>query len=104
MSDSTVRSTPDEEWNDLLRQLRQQPKAQPRPYFYSRVNARLAVDAAAERHPLLGWLRRPAYAALLGALVMTLSGDAAALRPTTAVNQCDNCPNSQPQPLPRLPR
>ena len=77
MSDSAARPDADPEWEALLRQLRTQPPTQPRPYFYSRVQARLAADA---RQPWLpGWVRRPAYALLLGALVLALSGDDAAL-------------------------
>ena len=52
------------------------------------MQARLAVET---RRPWLpGWVRRPAYALLLGALVLALSGDDAALAagaapvPTTA--------------------
>ena len=85
-----------------MRQLHNQPNAQPRPFFYGRVHARLAANAAAESQPLLGWLRRPAYAALLGALVMFLSGDGAALHPTTSGNQAAAFPAEQ-QP-PKLPR
>ncbi|MBF9222235.1 hypothetical protein [Hymenobacter ruricola] len=83
MSDSTVRSEADEAWDDLLRQLRSQPKARPRPFFYGRVHARLTAPAA--RPTLLAWLRRPAYAALLAALVLSLSGDGSGLRPDAAV-------------------
>lgn len=75
MFDSNTRPSPDEKWNDLLRQLQNQPKAQPQPLFYNRVRARLVADAPADSATLLGWLRRPAYAVLLGALVLTLSGD-----------------------------
>ena len=102
MSDSPARFTPDEEWDDLLRQLRNQPQARPRPYFYGRVHARLAAGAAAKPPLLPGWLRRPAYAVLLGALLMTLSGDGAALRPAAEVSRCEACPSGQPRPpLPR---
>lgn len=78
-----------------MRQLREQPKARLRPYFYSRVHARLAANAAATSQLLPAWLRRPAYAVLLGALVMTLSGDGAALRPAAEANHCETCPNGQ---------
>ncbi|GAA3987583.1 hypothetical protein [Hymenobacter antarcticus] len=98
MSDSPIRSTPDEEWDDLMRQLRDQPKARPRPFFYTRVQARLAASAAAKSQLLPGWLRRPAYAVLLGALVMALSGDGAALRPAAEANHCETCPSGQPLP------
>ncbi|MET4076080.1 hypothetical protein [Hymenobacter sp. UYCo722] len=77
MSDSAARPDTDQEWEALMRQLRTQPPAQPRPFFYNRVRARLATEA---RRPWLpGWVRRPAYAVLLGALVLALSGDDAGL-------------------------
>ena len=79
-----------------MRQLREQPKARLRPFFYTRVQARLAADAAATSQLLPGWLRRPAYAVLLGALVMTLSGDGAALRPAADANRCETCPSGPP--------
>ena len=88
MSDSAARPDADPDWEDLLRQLRTRPGAQPRPFFYSRVQARLA---SASRQPWLpGWVCRPAYALLLGALVLALSGDDAALaagaaQPTASV-------------------
>ncbi len=81
MSDSAVRPAPAEEWEDLMLQLREQPQARPRPFFYQRVRARTAAETAAESPGLPGWLRRPAYAVLCGAVVLALSGDGAALRP-----------------------
>ena len=96
MSDSAPRPVPDEAWDDLVRQLRNQPKVHPRPFFYTRVQARLAAGAAAKSQALPGWLRRPVYAALLGALVLSLSGDGVALRPV-AVAQCQDCPGAQLQ-------
>ncbi len=78
MSDSAFRPDADDAWEDLLRQLPRRPQAQPRPFFYGRVQARLAADAAAEPPLVPGWIRRPAYAALLGALVLSLTGDCAA--------------------------
>lgn len=77
MSDSAARPDADQEWEELMRQLRTQPPVQPRPFFYSRVQARLATEAS--RAWLPGWVRRPAYAVLLGALVLALSGDDATL-------------------------
>ena len=77
MSDSAARPDADPEWEDLLRRLRTQPPAQPRPFFYSRVQARLAARARPPWLPV--WVRRPAYAMLLGALVLALSGDDTAL-------------------------
>ena len=58
-------------------QLRDQPMVQPRPFFYGRVRARLTPDA--HRAWLPSWVRRPAYALLLGALVLALGGDDMAL-------------------------
>ena len=77
MSDSASRPDADPEWEALLRQLRTQPPARPRPFFYGRVQARLAAETT--RSWLPGWARRPAYAMLLGALMLALSGDDAAL-------------------------
>lgn len=94
MSEPTVRPLPDEEWQDLMRQLHDLPKAQPRPFFYNRVAARLA--APAEPPVLPGWLRRPAYAVLLGALVLALSGDGAAL--SSAAPPVRGAGSSQPAP------
>ena len=81
MPDIPAHPAPDEEWDDLLRQLRAQPLAQPCAYFYQRVHARLATRAPAAALALPGWLRRPAYAVLLGGVVLALSGDGATLRP-----------------------
>ena len=77
MSDSAPRPDADQEWAGLMHQLRTQPPAQPRPFFYGRVQARLI--ARARRPWLPDWVRRPAYALLLGALVLALNGDNAAL-------------------------
>ena len=92
MSDPAARPAADHEWEELMRQLRTQPPAQPRPFFYGRVQARLAARA---RQPWLpGWVRRPAYVMLLGALVLALSGDDAVLAPGAA-------PASASAPAPR---
>ncbi|HEX8505173.1 MAG TPA: hypothetical protein VF630_07385 [Hymenobacter sp.] len=80
MADFPVRPDTDPAWDDLLGQLRRRPKAQPRPFFYGRVQARLTAKASAQKELLPIWLRRPAYAALLGALVLCLSGDGSGLR------------------------
>lgn len=84
MSDSPLRPGSDEEWQELLRQLRHQPQAQPQPFFYARVHARLSARQAAARAGLPGWVRRPAYAALLGALLLAVSGDGTALHAAPA--------------------
>lgn len=97
MSDSAFRPAPDEEWEVLMRQLHDQPKGSPQPFFYGRLNARLAALDAAEGRVLPGWMLRPAYAALLGAMVLTLSGDGRALRPAPGHG------HDSVQPLPGLP-
>jgi hypothetical protein len=81
MSNSDLRPDADAEWNALLHQLRQRPEAQPRPFFYARVQARLAAGRGPAAAWLPAWVRRPAYAALLSALVLAVSGDGPALRP-----------------------
>ncbi|WP_133273856.1 hypothetical protein [Hymenobacter radiodurans] len=98
MSDPATRSSADEELEDLLRQWRNMQDAQPQPFFYSRVRARLVGEATGERQPLRTWLRWPSYAALLG-IVLLLSGDGAALRSAEPVihYQLDGGP---PAPLP----
>jgi hypothetical protein len=98
MSDSVNRLGSDEEWEQLLRQLRDKPKAQPKPFFYARVQARLAAELAPAVW-LPSWARRPAYVALLGALVLAVSGDGAALRPTTLADQVGGYQSGQPARL-----
>ena len=78
MPDSAPYSGSDEEWEALMRQLRQQRKATPRPFFYARVQARLLAPAGAAPPLVPQWLRRPAYAVVLGALVLAVSGDGSA--------------------------
>lgn len=95
MSDSVVRSSSDKEWEALMHQLHNQPKARPRPFFYTRLHAQLVANAPIKSPLFPTWLRRPAYAALLGALVMVLSGDGSVLPPAAAINYCDTCPNSR---------
>ncbi len=77
MSDSAFRPGSDEEWEALLRQLRLQPKAEPLPFFYGRVHARLLATSLPAKALLPKWLWRPAYAAVLGALILAVSGDGA---------------------------
>jgi hypothetical protein len=98
MSDIGFRPDSDAEWDDLLHQLRQQPQGQPRPFFYARVQARLAARQAPATAWLPTWVRRPAYAALLGALVLAVSGDGAALRPAAPTNSYDLSQPTQPAP------
>ncbi|NML66694.1 hypothetical protein HHL22_15915 [Hymenobacter sp. RP-2-7] len=99
MSDSDFHATSDEEWAGLMQQLRRQPRAQPQPFFYARVRARLATQQAAAIAWLPAWVRRPAYAALLGALVLAVSGDNAALRPAASASQSDGYQAGQPTQL-----
>ncbi|AMJ64704.1 hypothetical protein [Hymenobacter sp. PAMC 26628] len=97
MPDAPARPAPDEEWDDLLRQLRAQPPAQPRPYFYHRVHARLVAGAPAAASALPGWLRRPAYAVLLAGVVLALSGDGATFRPAAQEPQAAGLPRLLPR-------
>ncbi|MBD2766499.1 hypothetical protein IC235_01170 [Hymenobacter sp. BT664] len=100
MPDSVFRPDPDEEWEALIRQLQAQPKAGPQPFFYGRVRARLSAQAAAKQ-ALPGWLLRPAYAMLLGSVVLTLSGDGRALRPDPEPTRHVRTSAQPPRPLPR---
>ena len=86
----------DEEWQALLRQLRRQPAPQPRPFFYARVQARLGARRQSALARLPGWLRRPAYAALLGVLILAVSGDGAALRAAPAASRPSQLPSAPP--------
>ena len=79
MSDSATRPTADEEWENLLHQWRTQQNAQPRPFFYSRVRARLTGESSSGPRLLPIWLRWPSYAVMLGAILL-LSGDGAVVR------------------------
>ncbi len=62
----------DDGLDDLLRQLRDQPVPEPRPFFYTRVRARLDAQNALEtpRASRTWLLHRPTYALLLGLLVL----------------------------------
>ena len=96
MPDSVFRPDPDEEWEALLRQLRQ-PQAQPQPFFYARIQGRLLSKANSATTWLPAWLRRPVYAAVLSALVLAVSGDGAvAATARTSV--------ASSRPGPQLPR
>jgi hypothetical protein len=87
MSNQASGSGPDPaEWADLLQQLRQQSAVGPRPFFYARVQARLAARHEALGAWLPGWARRPAYVALLSALILAVSGDGVALRPAATAS------------------
>ena len=77
MSNSATRPDTDQEWEELMGQLCIQAPAPLKPFFCNRVQARLTASASQPWLP--GWVRRPAYAMLLGALVLALSGDDAAL-------------------------
>jgi len=99
MSDSDLRPGSDAEWADLLRQLGQQANVQPRPFFYARVHARLAAKQAQATAWLPAWMRRPAYAALLGALVLAVSGDGPAQRAGTQATDYSGYHLSQPMQL-----
>ena len=83
MSDSNLPPGSDAEWEELLRQLRRHPKPEPQPFFYARVHARLLASAGTATTWLPTWLRRPVYAAVLGALVLAMSGDGAVAAPAS---------------------
>jgi hypothetical protein len=85
-----------EEWASLLEQLRKQPPAHPQPFFYARVQARLATQLAPVGPWLPDWVRRPAYVALVGLLVLAVSGDGVALRQATAADSYSTYPPGQP--------
>jgi len=81
MSNQASGAGPDqEEWSALLQQLRKQAAVHPQPFFYNRVQARLAARQGLAGSWLPGWARRPAYIALVSALLLVMSGDGAALR------------------------
>ena len=95
MSNPVVRPGSEEEWEALMRQLRQQAQGRPRPFLYARVQARLSTTA-----PWLpDWVRRPVYLALLGLLMLAMSGDATTLPPVVAANSY----HSYQADLPPLP-
>lgn len=94
MPNPAVRPGSEQEWEALMRQLRGQPKAQPQPFFYARVRARLTTPSPW----LAGWGRLPAYLALLGLLTLAVSGDGAILPPATATSHYDGQQPSQPLP------
>ena len=100
MSNPASQPGPDQEWEALLQQLRKQPRAQPRPFFYTRVQARLAAQLQPRGSWLPDWARRPAYVALLGMLIVAVSGDGAALHPTAATHYA---PYQSDQPASLLP-
>lgn len=95
MPDVPSRPEADAEWQELLRQWRAQPAAQPRPFFYARVRARLDARLAQPAPPLPAWLRWPAYVTL-GLLLLALSGDAPAADAAPAGEH-----SSSPAALPR---
>jgi hypothetical protein len=94
MSNSDLRPGSDKEWQELLHQLRHQPKPQPQPFFYARVHARLSAQRTTPLAWLPSWVRRPAYAALLGALILAVSGDDTALRAAPAASHPSQLPAS----------
>ena len=99
MSNPGIRPGSDEEWEALLHQLRQQPKARPQPFFYARVHTRLAARLRPAAAWLPAWVRLPAYAALLGALVLTVSRDGATSHPVAAASRYDGTrPATRPLP------
>lgn len=98
MPNSHPRPNPDEEWESLLRHWQAQQPTQPRPFFYSRVRARLTGEGTTERQALPTWLRWPSYAAMLG-IVLLLSGDGAVLPSTNPTNEVKPYLGDQPAAL-----
>lgn len=98
MSNSATQPTADEEWENLLKQWRARQNNQPKPFFYSRVRARLVGEASAPQL-LPTWLRWPSYAVLLGIILM-LSGDGAVVRSDEPANHYQLHPGIQPVALP----
>lgn len=86
MSNFVDRTTADEEWESLLHQWRAEVDTPPQPYFYSRVRAKLVDAAGAQHPPLRTWRHWPAYAVMLGILLL-LSGDDAALHSMGGLQQ-----------------
>ena len=82
MSDSAPGAISNEELDALLRQLRTQPRAQPQPFFYARLTARLSAPSPG----LPIWMLRPVYAIVLGAIMLALSGDGTASGAVVAAN------------------
>lgn len=97
MTDPAPRPTADEEWNTLLRHWRARQNQQPRPFFYSRVRARLVQETAAAPFALRAWLRWPSYAVLLG-IILLLSGDVAGVRATESISRYQLPPGALPIP------
>ena len=98
MSEPAFRAAPDEEWDALLRQLHNRAKAAPRPFFYSRVTARLTAATEPRSRFWAERVLRPIYAVLLGAMVLTLSGDGRALHPAAGNTHGNAADSRQPQP------
>ena len=73
----------DQAWNELLRELREQPVA-PRPFFYTRLQARLADTPPLVAAPETGWLRRPAFAVVMALLMVVLHADSVSSSSYTA--------------------
>lgn len=75
MSDPLNLPEDDEAWTSLLRSLRQGPP-EPRPFFFARLQARLATQQP-QPPALPTWLRRSVYAFSVAALVLALNADTA---------------------------
>ncbi|MCB2376153.1 hypothetical protein LGH70_01055 [Hymenobacter sp. BT635] len=65
----------DQAWTSLLRSLPQAPP-EPRPFFFTRLQARLAAQQP-QPPALPTWLRRSVYAFSLAAMVLALNADTA---------------------------
>ncbi|MGV3558020.1 hypothetical protein [Larkinella arboricola] len=66
------RNSEDQQWEDRFRKLKKLDRAQPRPYFYTRLEARLKarIEQSEAAAVLPWWLQKPAYAlGTLGLLI-----------------------------------
>lgn len=76
MSTSPNLPEDDEAWTALLRSWSEGPPPEPRPFFFTRLQARLAAQQP-QPPALPAWLRRTVYAFSVGALVLALNADTA---------------------------
>jgi len=76
MSNPLTPPEEDEAWTTLLRSLQPQAPTEPDPFFFARLQVRLAAQ---QPQPIMlpTWLRRAAYAFSAGALVLALNADTA---------------------------
>jgi hypothetical protein len=80
MSNNSNQSA-DQAWQKLLEQLREQPVAPAKPFFYTRLQARLAEVRPTQKPTVWpAWLPRPAYATIIGLMTVLLHADSVGSR------------------------